>query len=219
MNAAPNAQTSPEMTTRPPRLLTPGAVMRLSAQGLLLLVPALLSALFVVSLLPFGKMTFLVPLLILLASMVFLPFGFGNAYATRLVHKLDPQAGKSPDTFIVQLTLTPRLRSGLSAQMEDADDLGCLKIETDRLVYHGDSVQLVLPFASVTEIKRRNLGLRGMFLYGSQTLLVVPGLPGVRELQFGERSSLILPSSRKAARIMFERLKQALRITDYARDH
>ena len=85
-----------------------------NAYGLLLAAPFFISVL-VVSVIKFGVLTVLIPFLVVAATAYFLPFGLGNTHVTRLVQSLNPAAGKGEDGFIVQLTLSPRLRSGLRA--------------------------------------------------------------------------------------------------------
>src|SRR4051812_46559728 len=83
-----------------------GAVLVVCAYGLLLVIPVII-AMMVVSVLQFGVWTFLIPMAAIATATYFLPFGFGNAYVSRLVHSV----GKNPGGFIVQLTFSPRLRS------------------------------------------------------------------------------------------------------------
>ena len=106
-----------------PKLFTAGAVAVVSAYGLLLAAPLFISIL-VISLIKFGILTVLIPFLVVAATAYFLPYGLGNTHVTRLVRSLNPAAGNSEDGFIVQLTLSPRLRSGLRAIVDDADDIG-----------------------------------------------------------------------------------------------
>src|SRR5947209_6338939 len=101
----------------PPRLLTTGAVFTESAYGVLLGIPALISML-VVSVLPFGALTFLLPLLTVGVGAYFLPFAFGNPYIARLIRSLRPAGAAAPEEFMVQLTLRPRLRFGMRALIE-----------------------------------------------------------------------------------------------------
>jgi hypothetical protein len=140
-------------------------------------------------------------LAVLAASLIFLPFGFGNGYLTRLAQPL--RAGSTDPAVLVQVSFVPRLRQGLRAWFEDADDIGWLSVVDSRLVFQGDSVQLSLPLTSLTEVQLENIGWRGLFAYGPKVRVVAPGL-GLRQvLYFGERSSLLLPQSRRIARAIF----------------
>jgi len=154
----------------------------------------------------FGPLTVLIPLLVVAATAYFLPFGLGNAHVTRLVHSLDPAAAKGEDGFIVQLTLSPRLRTGLRALLEDADDIGYLSFTGTGLLFQGDSVKLTVPFDCILEVRPQNIGLRGLFVYGRRIRLVVSGLPQVGAIEFAERSSWVLPTSRAMTQKLYERL-------------
>src|SRR5262249_16335529 len=97
--------------------------MIVCAFGLLLVVPVL-GAMLLVSSLPFGFWTGLIPLLTICAATLFLPFGFGNTYITSLVKKSNLVDSGAAITFVVQITLFPRICTGLRAILEDADDIG-----------------------------------------------------------------------------------------------
>ena len=192
-----------------PKLFTTGAVAVVSAYGLLLAAPIFTSML-VVSVIGYGILTVLIPLLVVAATAYFLPFGLGNTHVTRLVQSLNPAAGKSDDGFIVQLTLSPRIRSGLRAILEDADDIGYLSFTRTELRFQGDSVQLSIPFDQIQQVRPQNIGLRGLFLYGRRIKIVASGLPQVDSFAFAERSSWLLPTSRAITRKMYQRLSTSV---------
>ena len=84
-----------------------------------------------------------------MATAFFLPFGLGNTHVARLVRSLNPGASRDEDGFIVQLTVSPRLRSGLRALLEDADDIGYLTFAANELRFQGDSVKLSAPWEDI----------------------------------------------------------------------
>jgi hypothetical protein len=184
-----------------PKLFKTGAVLIVTAFGLLAIIPVFISFL-VVSLMRVGIPTLLIPLGALAVTAYFLPFAFGNAYVTRLVRGLNPEF----DGFIVQLTLSPRLRSDIRALAEDADDVGFLTVNDTGFLFHGDSVKLSVPFDQIKAVRRKNIGLRGLFVYGSRLVVTVPGLANIKTLEFGERSSRLLPASRKTTLKLYELL-------------
>ncbi len=188
-----------------PRLFNTGAVVAVNAYGALLAVPFLLSVL-VVSVTQFSLLTALIPLLVVAATAYFIPFGLGNTHVTRLVRSLNPAAAQGGEGFIVQLTLSPRLRSGLRALLEDADDIGYLTVRGDELLFQGDSVKLSIPLDHIEMVRPQNIGLRGLFVYGRRIQLVVPALTQVESLEFAERSSSLLPTSRAIAKQLYQRL-------------
>lgn len=188
-----------------PKLFTAGAVAAVNAYGALLALPFFISIL-VVSVIKFGLLTALIPLLVVAATAYFLPFGLGNTYITRLVRSLNPAAAQGGEGFIVQLTLTPRLRSGFRAVLEDADDIGYLSFSENELLYQGDSVKLSVPLDRIELVRPQNIGLRGLFVYGRRIKVVVSGLPQVESVEFAERSSWLLPTSRAITRRLHQRL-------------
>jgi hypothetical protein len=193
-----------------PRLFTTGAVLTVSAYGILL-VPPFFIAILVVSVIKFGLLTALIPFLALAATAYFLPFGLGNAHVTRLVQSFHPAAGKEENGFIVQLTLWPRIRSGLRAILDDADDIGYLSFTGSGLLFQGDSITLSVPFDHLEHVQPRNSGLRGLFVYGRRIKIVVSGLPDIDAFEFAERSSWFLPDSRSITRKLYKRLAANVR--------
>jgi len=199
------SSTTAKIEIAAPRHFTTGAVLMVSAFGVIPFVPVLISIL-VVSVLKVGLATFLILALALGASAMFLPFGLGNPHVTRLVRKMHPDAGKSPDSFIVQLTLSPRLRSGLRAVLEDADDVGVVTFNGSELSFKGDSVWLSLPLSQISRVRPQNIGWRGLYVYGRRIELIVSGLPNVGCLEFAERSSWVLPASRRITKQLYQHL-------------
>lgn len=196
---------SPTIEIVQPKRFTAAAVMIISAYGVLLLLP-LFFAILLVSLLKFGLLTILIPLLVVAVTVSLLPFGLGNTYATRLVKSLPAEESRGEEAFIVQLTLSPRIRSGIRAILDDADDLGCLRLASDALIFQGDSVRLVVPYDHIAEVQPRNIGLRGLFVYGRRIKVSVSNWPEIDEMEFAERSSCNLPASKRITRRLYELL-------------
>jgi len=188
-----------------PKVFTARAVLIVCAYGVFLCLPVFISIL-VVSLHRRGILSACYPFLVMAATTYFLPFGFGNPYVARLVRSMNAAAGEEPRGFIVQLTLSPRVRSGIRAMVEDADDIGCLRFNESELNFSGDSIKLSVPFGQIKQVRRRNIGLRGLYVYGPRIVLVVPGLADIEGLEFAERSSCLLPASRRTSRQLYERL-------------
>jgi hypothetical protein len=199
---APNSTT---IEISQPQQFKMGAVVTVTAYGLLLVAPIFVSML-VVSVMPFSMLTALIPLFVLAASAFFLPFGMGNTHITRLVRSFNALAGKGEEGFVVQLTLSPRLRTGLRATLEDADDIGWLTFTSTGLLFAGDSVKLSVPYDQIQRVQPRNIGLRGRFVYGRRINVVVANQPEEVSLEFAERSSWLLPASRRITRELTQRL-------------
>jgi hypothetical protein len=193
----------------PPRVFTPGAILLIATFGVLLVAPVLLSLL-AVTLIKLSIFTVLIPLLTMAVTAYFLPCGLGNPVARRLVRSLGVGANEEKDGFIVQVTMSPRIRSGLRAVIEDADDLGYLSFTDSELVFRGDSVRLRLPWKQIAEVRPQNIGWRGRYLYGSRIKVTLTGIPNVEAVTFSERSSLLLPTSKRVTRKLHERICAAL---------
>ncbi len=202
--------TAARIEAKAPQVLTPAAVITMSLFGLILLVPVLISMLFV-SVLQFGLLTFLVPLATILVATFFLPLGFGNPYLKRLLRKMPGSATTAGERYAVQLTRVPRQRAGLWAVLEDADDIGWLVITDSALVFEGDAVRLEIPYEQVEALRQQSAGWRALFAYGAQTALSVKGAPQAGTFVFAERQSLLLPTSRKIANRMFNALEEKTR--------
>jgi hypothetical protein len=136
----------------------------------------------------------------------FLPLGFGNPYVTRLVRPLRPPSDQPQELFVVQFSTFPRIRSGPMALLEDADDIGLLAFTDSTVEFYGDSVRLSVPFSEVKDLSQRNAGSRALFAYGHQLVFKVPSLNGA-VFRFAERSSRVLPGSRRIANRMYRELK------------
>lgn len=186
-----------------PKVFTPMAIVVIAGFGVLLAGPVLISLL-AVTVIKLGIMTVLIPLLTMAVTAYFLPFGLGNPFVRRLVRALKLDEGE--DRFIVQLTLAPRIRYGLRALIEDADDLGCLSFTALDLLFQGDSVRLRIPWKQITEVRPQNIGWRGRYLYGSRIKITVAGVSNIEAVTFSERSSLLLPTSKRVTRKLHERI-------------
>jgi hypothetical protein len=196
---------APQFQVLPPRLLTFSTVLVISGYGLLLIIPVLL-AILLVSLQHLSVLTFLLPICAAGLTTFFLPLGFGNPYVVKLARSLRPTTPTTPESFVAQITFSPRLRSGLRALLEDADDIGWVSFTESGLNFDGDSVQLHLPFEYIRELRTESIGWRGLFIYGPQTVVGISGLPNASALKLAERSSWLLPDSRKNA----QRLQNSL---------
>ncbi len=201
---------APQIEIGQPRLLNAGAVLILWVCGLVLMLPLLISIL-VISALPFGAMTFLVAFAGIAAVVLVVPLGMGNPYVAKLVRSQHPAVEKDQDGFIVQLSLVPRLRSGLRALAEDADDIGWLTFTESAVAYHGDSIKFSIPFSQVREVLRQGSAWGGLFLHGAGSMVVVAGLPGANAFLVAERSSWFLPASRKTSRSLHARLSSMVK--------
>jgi hypothetical protein len=129
------------------------------------------------------------------------PFCMGNSYVKVLVRRL---GYVDENGFIVQITTRPRLRSGFWRVMEDADDIGLLRFAAETLEFSGDSMILSIPFGKIRNIRRKNVGHRGVWICGSRIVIEVAEPAGNKFFELFERSSLSVPESRRTCQELFE---------------
>lgn len=178
-----------------PRALTAWAVLLACGYGLLVMLPVL-AALLVVSVLRFGWITLLLPMATFALATALLPFGFGNPLMRKLARKI-PSAPANPERqFLVQLTFSPRLRSGLRALLDDADDIGWLQFTDSSVEIYGDSTRLSIPHENIAGVRRGTIGFRGLFLYPA-LWISISGDPELKHLRVAERSSSLLTGARR----------------------
>jgi hypothetical protein len=204
-----NSQPEPNFEIKAPRLFGMPAVLMIWAYGIFLIIPVV-AAFLAVTMIRLSLWTMLIPLLTLAATAWFVPVGQGNAYIRRKLRS--PQVAPiSQPAYVVQLSLNPRLRKGLRAALEDADDFGYLSFDEDGFRFDGDSIQLRAPYANIKEVWQQNVGWRGRFIYGPRVTIVVEGSSGVQSLEFAERSSTLISDSKKTARELWRQFEEAQR--------
>lgn len=199
--------TGPQFEISRPQRLGAVALLGICSYGLLLIVPVFV-AMLAVSVIKFGVITFALPIGAIIAASYFLPFGFGNSHVARLLAPLKP-AGQQ-QTFLVQLTFSPRLRQGLRALVEDADDLGWLTLTESEVVFTGDSVRLRVPYDKVRRLRTQSIGWRGFFFFGPATRFEVDEWKEVRALKFADRSASLWTTSHKRAGLLYRSLREKL---------
>jgi hypothetical protein len=182
---------------RPARLLTAGALVWSYAFGLLLGLFVLVAIVWI-SFQPLTPLTYIVPVLAIAAATLCLPIGFGNPYIRRLASRIK-RANPANGASLVQIAMQPRLRSGVRAALEDADDIGWLAVTDSGLIYEGDAITMTLPLSAINKVELQNVGFRGVFMYGPRIVFTVSGIQGVQGFEAAERSSLFLPQSRGKA--------------------
>jgi hypothetical protein len=196
---------SSQLQVGSPRHFTMFALLVLHASGLLLVIPVIFAVLGMTLLEP-GVISLSLPFWALAATALLLPLGQGNGYIRRIGRKIDPQAVLGPDSFLVQVTFRPRLATGIRAMLEDADDVGWLHVEPEKISFQGDSVRFQISTASIQRIQPQNIGLKGLWVYGRQIEIVATDLPNVKSIEVAERGSLLLPSSKRISAQLCEKL-------------
>lgn len=204
--------------TRAPRLFKTAAVLVIWSYGILLIVPVA-AAFLAITMMRLNWWTTLVPLFTLAATAWFVPLGQGNSYIARRLRGLGGASSSllaGGAAYVVQLSLNPRLRKGLRASLEDADDFGYLSFGEDSVTFAGDSISLNVPYANIKHVSQQNVGLRGRFVYGPRVTIAVEGLSGTEVLEFAERSSTFIPQSKRIARELVHRFERAREGRDHS---
>jgi len=191
-----------------PRRFGVFSILAKYAFSFLLAIPLLAAFLILSTVRNLGQFWILaVPLLALAATVYFLP-SLGNAYVYWVLGPVRAQTSdNSRQTPIVQITLCPRIRTGFRALIEDADDVGYLTFTESELNFRGDSLQVIVPFERLGAVHGENVGLRGAYLSGGRIRLDISGRDDFEALEIAERTSLVLPASRRITRELFERIK------------
>jgi hypothetical protein len=114
---------------------------------------------------------------------------------------------------IWELSLRPRIRKGLRAGLDDADDIGFLRLDENALRFDGDSVNLVIPYLEIETVRLRNCGWRGLWVCGGTVVVTVRDGEKERTFVFRERSALTVPRSRQITENVFHALRYTIGAT------
>lgn len=183
------------MELHQPRALTGWAVLLACGYGVLIMLPVLV-ALLAVSVLRFGWITLLLPLATFALATALLPFGFGNPLMRKLARQIPSGPANPERQFLVQLTFSPRLRSGVRALLDDADDIAWLQFTDSTVEMYGDSSRLSIPRENIAGVRHGTIGFRGLFLYPA-LWVSISGNPDLKQLRIAERSSSLLTGARR----------------------
>ncbi len=189
-----------------PRVFTGGAIVATYLYGFLVAVPILIAFL-VMSVM--GLNIWTVGLL-LLSAVPSLTLRLANSLVTRLVNSLGFEPCEASEPCVMQLTLSPRLRSGMRALVEDADDVGRVDLSETELIYQGDSIQLRLPFDKIRTVEVENAGFRGLFAQWRIEIEPI-GLAEVQTIHLAERSAWLAANSRKITSKFFLKLQEGVK--------
>ena len=136
----------------------------------------------------FAVLAFFDLVTVLAVMLMLFPVMLANPFVILLL-RLSRQRPPDPGEFVCQVMITPRLQRGLRAVLEDAEDVGYLRVGPDELVFTGDHVQLALPRARIAAVRDTNAGWRGLWLCGRRISVVTGAFPGYTALEFLERQS------------------------------
>jgi hypothetical protein len=104
---------------------------------------------------------------------------------------------------IYQLSLNPRVYKGLRELLEDADDVGVLRIETDRIIYSGDSVNISIPYSAIRSVKKHNVGWRAFWISGKRIKIILKDIDEYSGIELVERQSITIIQANKISKHVF----------------
>jgi len=112
--------------------------------------------------------------------------------------------------YICQMATLPRIHSGFRGFLEDADDIGVLSIQTDRIEFKGDHSDIVIPLSDKVSIKLRNIGWRGLWFIGRKVRVQFQESEKTFAVDIAERQCWTLFKSRGLAKEMYETIERQL---------
>ncbi|MBX7259652.1 MAG: hypothetical protein K1Y02_25070 [Candidatus Hydrogenedentes bacterium] len=103
-----------------------------------------------------------------------------------------------PDGFVVQVRFLPRRFTGIVGWLEDADDLGLLRIDAEGLRLSGDGVEFEIQREDIASVSHSNVGWRMFWLAGNETRVDFRHpIEGISAVVFSSRGSITLPGVRR----------------------
>lgn len=178
--------------------------------GILLLASAFFNSRYIF--LAFG----LVPLSICGAVIFLFPIALGNPYVRYIANRSLAKVSPKKVHFVCHVSFSPRLYDGFRGFMELADDVGHLQVTDEAVVFTGDHVRIVLPFTSIKEVSYSNCGWRGLWVYGQRIKITTNALDDFNSLEFQERQSNTVVSSRRISKEIIRELEHRTHSGDAA---
>ena len=134
-----------------------------------------------------------------------------NPYVKRIVRRFLEVPSAMPEKEVFQISLHPRLFSGLRAFLEDADDVGVLTLGADAVSFDGDHIALSIPYSQVQAVESRNVGWRGLWIFGNRIEVCARHGGSEKSFVFLERASCTLLGSRRITARIFRGLSDKVR--------
>lgn len=142
----------------------------------------------------------------------FFPIFQANPYIRVLVERRLGKKRADSVTYVCQCSLFPRLHRGLRGFLEDGDDMGRLEITGDGIAFAGDHVSFNLPFAMIDRFTHVNSGYRMLWIAGRRIQLFTRAFEGIESIEFMERESNMIPTSRRLSSEMIYAIGYGLQL-------
>lgn len=127
----------------------------------------------------------------------------GNYYIKKLLRRNHNIVDRNGYCF--QIMTQPRQYVGVRAFLDDADDIGHLRLTKDGIMFDGSYIKCLIPFDKIVMIELKNSGMRGLWLI-LKLHLIVSNPAGVEELFFTERDSTNILSSWRLTIRLYEEI-------------
>jgi len=117
---------------------------------------------------------------------------------------------------VCQISMTPKLCSGLRAALEDADDIGYLSISGEGVEFKGDSIEFSIPKEEIANVRSCNIGWRGYWVAGKRIRFTITGHDKFKEIEICERHTWTIPDSRNLSDQIYARISSLLKQNPWA---
>jgi hypothetical protein len=132
--------------------------------------------------------------IIFLATFIaFLPLSNGNLSLRR---RFCPDPGQ----FLVEVAFHPRLRTGLEAVLDSADDFGLLEVTDDGFQFRGDGFDIMMPFSHIDTCQVTRSEWRGPLMGGRLEISTSFEALGFTSLTVDVREGKTIIGTRRANR-------------------
>ncbi len=145
-------------------------------------------------------------------AVLLLPFT-NNYYVARHVRRSIPLPEGDSETYLVQITLSPRVYGGLRGFLEDADDVGYLRFTEEGFEFFGDSITIQLPFENIESIQDVNVGIRGLWIVGRRVRVSTSAFPPYVGIEFLDREGLSVRRTRQISESIIHALMRGTRLS------
>jgi hypothetical protein len=139
----------------------------------------------------------------------FMPAASGNPYVRHIVKKSVGTDYDSTSSIIWQASFSPRIYDGFRGFMEDADDIGYIRVSERAFEFKGSHISFSLPFDCVKEVRLSNIGWRGFWLYGQRIRILTRSFDKFEGVEFIERASDTIISSRRITKTIIDRINSS----------
>lgn len=134
----------------------------------------------------------------------------GNFYYPRIIRTFVKETSGRDPSMLAQMSLSPRLRKGLRAATDSADDVGLVELGPEAFLFKGDAVSMVIPYDRIGGISRHSVGPRGFWLVRCWIRLHTDAFEDYEHVDLADASSLIKPTLDAKTKWMIDELNKRI---------